>query len=79
MLGELLFESRGKITGQRVLSVDNGIPKLEISVRGIGIFTGSLEVTESWIYWTSQRSNGTSQGEGQGIVITRDWNDRIQK
>jgi hypothetical protein len=30
MLGELLVESKGKITGQRVLSVENGIPKLEV-------------------------------------------------
>jgi hypothetical protein len=51
MVGELLFESKGKITGQRVLSVVNGIPKLEISVTGTGIFTGSLEVTETWTYW----------------------------
>jgi len=40
MLGELLFESRGRVTGQRVLSVENGIPKLEISIAGTGIFTG---------------------------------------
>jgi hypothetical protein len=43
MLGELLFESRGRITGQRVLSVENGIPKFEISIIGTGIFTGSLD------------------------------------
>jgi len=45
MLGELLFESRGRVTGQRIRSVENGIPKLEISIAGTGIFTGSLEVT----------------------------------
>jgi hypothetical protein len=42
MLGELLFESKGKITDQRILSVENGIPKQEISVTGTGTFTGSL-------------------------------------
>jgi hypothetical protein len=50
MLGKLIFESRGRITGQRVLSVENEIPKFEISITGTGIFTGSLEVTESWTY-----------------------------
>ena len=30
MLGELILESKGRITSQRVLSVENGIPKLEI-------------------------------------------------
>jgi hypothetical protein len=72
MLGELIFESNGRITGQRVLSVENGIPKLEISIAGTGIFTGSLEVTTTWTYWTIQRPDGTSNSEGQGIIMTND-------
>jgi hypothetical protein len=72
MLGELLFESNGRITGQRVLSVENGIPKLEISIAGTGIFTGSLEVTTTWTYWAIQRPDGTSNSEGQGIIMTKD-------
>jgi hypothetical protein len=75
MVGELLFESKGKITGQRVLSVVNGIPKLEISITGTGIFTGSLEVTETWTYWAIQRSDGTSYGEGQGVIMTKDGSE----
>ena len=47
MLGQLLFESRGRITGQRILSIDNGIPKFEMSIAGTGIFTGSLEVKQT--------------------------------
>ena len=64
MLGELIIESKGKITGQRVLSVENGIPKLEISISGTGKLTGNIEVTESWTYWAIQRPDGTSYGEG---------------
>jgi hypothetical protein len=75
MLGELLFESKGKITGQRVLSVENGIPKLEVSTTGTGIFTGSLEVTETWTYWAIQRPDGTSYGEGQGVMMTKDGHE----
>lgn len=75
MLGELLFESKGRITGQRVLSVENGIPKFEISIAGTGIFTGSLEVTETWTYWAIQRSDGTSYGEGQGVIMTKDGHE----
>jgi hypothetical protein len=75
MLGELLFESKGKIMGQRVLSVENGIPKLEISIAGNGIFTGSLEVKTSWTYWTIQRPDGTSYSEGQGIIMTKDGSE----
>jgi hypothetical protein len=72
MLGELLFESKGKITSQRVLSVENGIPKLEITITGTGIFTGSQEVTTTWTYWAIQRPDGTSYSEGQGVIMTKD-------
>lgn len=72
MLGQLLFESRGRITGQRVLLVENGTPKFEISITGTGIFTGSLEVTETWTYWAIQRPDGTTYGEGIGVIMTKD-------
>ena len=75
MLGELMFESRGRVTSQRVLSVENGIPKFEISIAGSGIFTGSLEVTTSWTYWAIQRPDRTSFSQGQGVIITKDGRD----
>jgi hypothetical protein len=72
MIEELLYTSKGRITGQRVLSVKNGFPKLEVSISGTGIFTGSLEVTEMFTYWTIRRPDGTSYGEGKGMAMTRD-------
>lgn len=75
MLGELLFESKGRITGQRVLSVENGIPKFEVSIAGTGIFTGSLEVTTTWTYWSIQRPDGTFHSHGQGVIMTMDGRD----
>jgi hypothetical protein len=72
MLGQLLFESRGRITGQRLLSVENGIPKFEVSIAGTGIFTGSMEVKTNWTYWVIQRPDGTSYSQGRGVIMTRD-------
>jgi hypothetical protein len=72
MLGQLLYESKGKITDQRILSVDSGIPKFEVSIAGTGIFTGSLEVKTNWTYWVIQRPDGTSHSHGQGVIMTRD-------
>ena len=49
MLGELIYESKGKITGQRVLSVENAVPKLKLSVKeAIGMWWTNL------IYWNKQ-------------------------
>ena len=72
MLGQLLFESKGKIIGQRVLSVENGNPKRETSIEGTGVFTGSLEVTTIWTYWSIQRPDGTSYSQGEGVIATKD-------
>jgi hypothetical protein len=59
-------------TGQRVPSVENGIPKLEVSISGTGTFTGSLELTENWTCWTTQRPDGTSYAEGKDVIMTKD-------
>lgn len=75
MLGQLLYESKGKITDQRILSVQNGVPKFEISITGTGIFTGSLEVKTTWTYWTVQRPDGTSYSQGQGVIMTKDGHE----
>jgi hypothetical protein len=72
MLGQLLYESKGKITDKRLLSVENGIPKFEISIEGTGIFTGSLEVKTTWTYWAILRLDGASYSQGQGVIMTRD-------
>jgi hypothetical protein len=72
MLGQLLFESKGRITSQRILSVENGIPKFETSIAGTGIFTGSLEVNTNWTYWAIQRPDRTFYSQGQGVIMTRD-------
>jgi hypothetical protein len=73
MSGELLFESNGKITGHRVLTVENGIPKLEISFAGTGLFTGSQEVTTTWNYWAIQGPDGISYSQGHGSNNDQGW------
>ena len=71
MLGELLFESKGKIRPPSIISRKRD-SQIEISIAGTGQFTGSLEVTTSWTYWAIQRPDGTSYSEGQGIIMTND-------
>jgi hypothetical protein len=75
MLGELIYESKGKITGQRVLSVENALPKIELSIKGKGTLNGSTEVNEIWTYWNMERSNGITYGEGQGVLTTVDGSE----
>jgi hypothetical protein len=68
-LGELIEESRGKITGQRVLDVE-GIPKMETSFAMEGNYAG-VQCTDVGTY-TSVLREGALHGQGQGVVMAKD-------
>jgi hypothetical protein len=67
-LGEQIEDSRGKITGQRVLDVE--IPKMETSFVMEGNYSG-IPCTDFGTYTSVQRG-GVIFGEGQGIITTKD-------
>ena len=70
MLGELIGEARGKRTGRRVLSVDNGF-KVEVSFETTGKLLG-IDINEVGTYWSESRPDGSLYGEGQGVMIGHD-------
>ena len=68
-LGELIEESRGKITGQRVLDAE--ISKTETSFAMEGNYWGTPCI-DVWTYTSMLREGGVLYGEGQGIITTKD-------
>jgi len=70
MLGELISETHGKITGNRVLPSDGETAKVEISFQESGKILG-LEITDMGTYWCVARRVGL-YGEGQGAIMTKD-------
>ena len=68
-LGELIEDSAGKITGQRVLDVE--IPKMETSFAMEGNYRG-IPCTDVGTYTSVLREGGVLYGEGQGIITTKD-------
>jgi hypothetical protein len=68
MLGELIYESKGKITVQRVLDTDG--PKIETSFSASGTYKGN-EVIEIATYWNIAKSPGLLYGEGHGILMLK--------
>jgi hypothetical protein len=68
-LGEQIEESRGKITGQRVLNA-KGVPKIETSFVMEGNYRRT-PCTDIGTY-TSTLREGVLHGQGQGIVTTKD-------
>ena len=77
MLGEMVVELRGKRTGRRVLSVDNGF-KVEVAFESTGKMLG-IDVMEVGTYWSESRPDGSLYGEGHGVVIGADGNNATWK
>ena len=71
MLGDLISEEKGKITSQRVLDVEGGIPKIETSFSATGNYRG-VETTATITYWSTPRPGGATYGEGQGALMSKD-------
>jgi hypothetical protein len=74
MLGELLYEQKGKISGFRVL--DSKGPTIETTITGTGIING-IEVTDIVTYWSTpssslQDNEKVFYEEGQGVISTKD-------
>ena len=77
MLGELIYESSGKIVRQKV--VDTGdiyfpSAKVELSYSGSGYMQGIGNVTETWTFVNTHLINNITQGIGKGVILTDDGN-----
>jgi hypothetical protein len=71
MLGDKLGEANGTLAGVRVLSVEEGSPKLEISMRGSGSVLG-VAFTDMITYSQVVRPGGIYYGEGETVWLTED-------
>ena len=71
MLGDQISEEKGKITSQRVLDVEGGVPKIETSFSATGNYRG-VETTATVTYWASPRPSGAIYGEGKGVLMSKD-------
>jgi hypothetical protein len=73
VLGELIEEESGKITGRRVIDVEG--PKTESSFTRNGKWVGQ-DVTDIGTYWGVMRegtdAQGVVYGEAQGLATTKD-------
>lgn len=71
MLGELIGEDQGKITGIRVLPCEGHNPKVEVSMQASGRLLG-VECSELGTYESTLTDAGVFRGSGQGVVMTQD-------
>ena len=71
MLGDIIYEQKGKISSYRVLDTEG--PTMETTIAGNGLING-IEVTEIVTYWSkpSESDRKTFHAEGQGIITSKD-------
>ena len=69
MLGDLLYEENGQITGTRVLESETGAPRIENSFHATGTLLG-VHHTDDGTYVAVVRPDGTVFGGGQGMLVT---------
>ena len=72
MLGDLIYEGKGKITSKRILETNfDGTPRLEISMTATGeMKADGTEFTDTWTYWNESEA----KGQGRGILKIKDEN-----
>jgi hypothetical protein len=74
MLGDLIYEAEGKVTNMRVISVEEGRPKIEVTISQNGLLKG-VEVTSIVTYSSIPREQGGAiYAEGKGVFMTKEGN-----
>jgi hypothetical protein len=73
MLGEQIAVEKIKMVSRRVLSVKDGVPKIETATTGTGNYRGT-EYQQTSTFWTVPKSldGKTMYIEGQGVITTKD-------
>jgi|SRR5215207_10246194 hypothetical protein len=75
MLGDLIYEAKGKVVGQRILAVAPQT-KIENTILLDGIMPGAVNITDT--YKCSSICNSTAiddsvyYSQGQGVITTKD-------
>ena len=69
MLGELIGETTGKMSGQRVIDLEG--PTVETNVSSMGTLNG-VQVTETLTFVSGPTSKGVVHGIGKGVLNTKD-------
>jgi hypothetical protein len=71
MLGERIGEETSRTTNIRVVSVDHGVPKMEVCATGTGKVLG-IEYKGNATYCATGNAGGGLNGEGQGVWMTKE-------
>ena len=80
-LGNPFFVEKGKVIGQRVLSVTPQ-PQLEFTINANGTINNTINFTNTGTSVSNLQKNGTFTGKGQGFIMTEEgevatWTNQV--
>lgn len=72
MLGDLIYEGKGKIISRRILETNiDGTPRIEISMTATGeMKKDGIGFKDMWTYWNEKET----KGRGRGVLNIKDEN-----
>ncbi|GIS98150.1 MAG: hypothetical protein CM1200mP25_3870 [Acidobacteriota bacterium] len=70
MLGDLLYEETGQVTGMEVLPPEDGAVVVKVSLQATGTIQGVAH-TSMWTYISTTRLDGSTFDHGRGVMTTR--------
>ena len=71
MLGNIIIESTSKVENRRIVSIEGGIPQIEVTVSQTGILH-TVEVSVLITYLNFPNADGTIYTIGEGVIMTKD-------
>ena len=71
MLGDLLYEETGQVTGMEVLPPEDGAVVVKVSLQATGTIQGVAH-TSMWTYISTTRLDGSTFDHGRGVMTTAD-------
>lgn len=77
MIGDTVYEGKGRMFVNRVLDGGDGInpPKVELTLQGMGM-AKNIPVNEVWTFIATINDDESAMADGQGLVIAKDKHNR---
>lgn len=73
MLGDIIYETKmGKLISTRLISVEEGIPKIEVTISQEGTLNTGNNATSLVTFWSEQQKDGSIYAQGQGVLMLKD-------
>ena len=73
MLGDIIVEAQGKLENRRILSIEGGIPQIEVTISQYGTIRGT-DISMLITYISIPNIDGVIYIESEGVIMTKDGN-----